>query len=472
MSNSKTANLDLELGLSRVDASFTELTKVLSGLEVTLSNLSTSISKAFDTISASSQDVYVEMSMMAENLQVMATAIGELVATQQSGGLFDSIQMGIKSIISLPDAINSVEEFSKWFDELTDLLEKGGTTIGDVLRYYLPETTDEISDIFEDLGEGLQGAFKGISSIFSGMSMGWVIAIAAIVAAIAILIANWDKVKAAIMPLWEEYLKPLWDRISVFVQSVGSSLMTIWNAVLLPIIEWVRQILEPIVFMALDVVVGALGSALGVVTDVIGAILVVLDSVIKFIAGVFANDWTMIWEGIVGIFSGIWEGIVGYIKPPINAIIDLINGLIGGIVGKINLVIGALNKISIDIPDWDIFGDLGGKRFGFSFGLLNAPQIPQLAKGAVLPANRPFMAMVGDQKHGTNIEAPLATIQEAVAIVMEDVVASNMAGHEATVGVLREILSAVLGIHIGDDVIGQAVARYNTKMAVMRGGYV
>ena len=40
--------------------------------------------------------------------------------------------------------------------------------------------------------------------------------------------------------------------------------------------------------------------------------------------------------------------------------------------------------------------------------------IPQLAKGAVLPANKPFLAMVGDQKHGTNVEAPLDTIKQAV----------------------------------------------------------
>ena len=96
--------------------------------------------------------------------------------------------------------------------------------------------------------------------------------------------------------------------------------------------------------------------------------------------------------------------------------------------------------------------------------------LPALANGAVLPANKPFLAVVGDQRHGTNVEAPLATIQEAVALVMSDMMASNMAGHEATVAVLKEILEAVLGIEIGDDVIGRATARYNAKMSVVRGG--
>ena len=48
------------------------------------------------------------------------------------------------------------------------------------------------------------------------------------------------------------------------------------------------------------------------------------------------------------------------------------------------------------------------------------PAIPQLARGAVIPPNHKFLAVLGDQQHGTNVEAPLTTIQEAVALVMED----------------------------------------------------
>lgn len=42
-------------------------------------------------------------------------------------------------------------------------------------------------------------------------------------------------------------------------------------------------------------------------------------------------------------------------------------------------------------------------------------EIPQLAKGTVIPPNAPYLAVVGDQRHGTNIEAPLDTIKQAVA---------------------------------------------------------
>ena len=147
-----------------------------------------------------------------------------------------------------------------------------------------------------------------------------------------------------------------------------------------------------------------------------------------------------------------------------------INGIISMFESMINWVVKGLNKISFDVPAW--VPGIGGKKFGFNIPTVkfNRVSIPRLAQGAVIPPNREFLAVLGDQKHGTNIEAPLATIQEAVALVMGDQTAAILAGFEASVGVQREILEAVLGIQIGDDVIGQAAARYNRKLAVMRGG--
>lgn len=53
-------------------------------------------------------------------------------------------------------------------------------------------------------------------------------------------------------------------------------------------------------------------------------------------------------------------------------------------------------------------------------GGVSLAAIPALAQGAVLPPNKPFLAMLGDQKSGTNIEAPLSTIKEAVRDVLSD----------------------------------------------------
>ena len=163
--------------------------------------------------------------------------------------------------------------------------------------------------------------------------------------------------------------------------------------------------------------------------------------------------------------SDIWNGISSTIKTAINGIIGFINRMISAVVTGINTVINALNGLSFDLPD--IFG---GGHVGFNISTLTAPQIPYLAQGAVIPANREFLAVLGDQSHGTNVEAPLDTIKQAVAEVMEDLQAGQMAGFEAVVSVLREILSAVYGIELTDEDVGRAVQRWQRKQLTATGG--
>ena len=163
--------------------------------------------------------------------------------------------------------------------------------------------------------------------------------------------------------------------------------------------------------------------------------------------------------------SDIWNGISSTIKTAVNGIIGFINRMISAVVTGINAVINALNGLSFDLPD--IFG---GGHVGFNISTLTAPQIPYLAQGAVIPANREFLAVLGDQSHGTNVEAPLDTIKQAVAEVMEDLHAGQMAGFEAVVAVLREILSAVYGIELTDEDVGRAVQRWQRKQLTATGG--
>lgn len=126
--------------------------------------------------------------------------------------------------------------------------------------------------------------------------------------------------------------------------------------------------------------------------------------IITFLRGTFSGDWRMAWEGIKQIFSGIWQTLVGVVKTPINTIIGLVNGMISAIVSGLNAVIDRLNSLSFTIPSW--VPKFGGNRFGLNLGHLTAPSIPYLASGAVIPPNAPFMAVLGDQRNGNNLEMP------------------------------------------------------------------
>ena len=89
----------------------------------------------------------------------------------------------------------------------------------------------------------------------------------------------------------------------------------------------------------------------------------------------------------------------------------MINGLLTAIETGVNFVIKAVNKLSFDVPDW--VPGIGGKTFGFDLDEASFTKIPYLASGAVIPPNKEFMAVLGDQSSGTNIETPLKTMIEA-----------------------------------------------------------
>ena len=91
------------------------------------------------------------------------------------------------------------------------------------------------------------------------------------------------------------------------------------------------------------------------------------------------------------------------------------------------------------------------------------PEIPHLAKGAVIPANNKFLAVLGDQTSGRNLEAPEDLIRQ---IVREE---SGGGTSDRLAQLLEILIATVEGIEVGDEVIGKAAARYNRSTARARG---
>lgn len=170
----------------------------------------------------------------------------------------------------------------------------------------------------------------------------------------------------------------------------------------------------------------AMQTLMSPITLVIAAIAAVIAIVVLLVKNWDTVKATAIqvWEAIKSAWGNAWSWFKGKILDPLvngfktvaNGIIGFLNGLVAGAINAVNGIVRALNKLNFTVPDW--VPGLGGKTLGFQLKELNTPKIPYLAKGAVLPANKPFMAVLGDQKHGTNIEAPLDTIKQALAEVL------------------------------------------------------
>mgnify|MGYP004657378727 CR=1 FL=1 len=147
--------------------------------------------------------------------------------------------------------------------------------------------------------------------------------------------------------------------------------------------------------------------------DVVDSVKQIFQGIIDFVTGVFSSNWSQAWNGVKEIFSGVWGAFAGIVKSPINAIIGFINQLLYAVERMQHGIANALNAISIDLPGW--VQDLTGySSFGFNIGYISTPRIPYLAQGAVIPPNKEFMAVLGDQKSGNNIEAPESLIRKIV----------------------------------------------------------
>lgn len=117
-------------------------------------------------------------------------------------------------------------------------------------------------------------------------------------------------------------------------------------------------------------------------------------------------------------FSSVLEPIKSGFKDAINYLLELAETFANGFIKRINAIIEVLNGLSFNMPDWVPI--IGGKSLGFNIPSRNKISLPRLATGAVIPPNSEFIAILGDQKSGTNIEAPLSTIEQALRNVLAE----------------------------------------------------
>lgn len=229
-----------------------------------------------------------------------------------------------------------------------------------------------------------------------------VVAIGALIAIVVLLVKHWDEVKAAAALCWEA-IKSVWATVSTWfnekvVAPVKNFFSNMWN----------------------KLKDGAKNAWQGIKDT--------FSNVATFFGDIFKKAWQKVKDVFSAggkIFDGIKDGIVTAFKT-------VVNGIIKGINKVVKLPFKGLNEILDEIYGLDI---AGVKPFKWLTWRAPIPEIPYLAKGAVIPPNREFMAVLGDQKHGTNIEAPLDTIKQALAEVLalqegggETVVTVNFTG--------------------------------------------
>ena len=301
---------------------------------------------------------------------------------------------------------------------------------------------------------GIGGGVKGLFTILKANPVGAIItAIGLVITALIHLwntnegFRNWvmefyngcikpvfEWIGNTLSKLWNEHLKPLWEKLKPGITSIWETIKTVWDAIA-NLIGGIIQFLSPIISAILELVAGAIDTW----GDMVGSFVDVLGGIIDFIAGVFTGDWERVWNGLKEIFTGIWDGMKAVAKGAVNILIDIVNGIIKG-----------LNKIHL--PNWEILGSLAGKG-------INIPLIPRLEKGGVLTS--PTIAMMGEYAgayHNPEIVTPQNILRETIDASNGNLVS---AFYQMCQQVIQAIDGVDMSVSIGDDVIAQSTKRGN-----------
>lgn len=293
--------------------------------------------------------------------------------------------------VGLPTVINLVSKVATFLADHQPIVEAFGAAL--IGAFAAAKIAELASRVIKSVS-GIAMAAKGLISLMTGTGgiMGGIKAIAiaigpagifviAVSAAIAIgvlLYKNWDKIK--------EMAGKVWDWISNktrrFVEDIGNKLRglatkmtTIW------------------------------GNIKASAHQKWNAIWSTVSGFVERIKNAIVDKFTSAKNTVVGVFNGMGDAI----RSVLNNIISVVNGAIS----KVNGVVSAIES-AFSFGPWKVPTPFGSKTIGFRATFPRVPTVPYLAKGAVIPPRSEFLAVLGDQKQGNNIETPEALLRKIV----------------------------------------------------------
>ena len=331
----------------------------------------------------------------------------------------------------IPTVINLVSDLAGFFAEHQSIVEAfGAALIGAFAATKIAGLASSIGGSITtvmDFGKGLialmtgsGGILGGVKAIATAIGTGGIFAIAvgACIAIGVLLYKNWDKIKETAGAVWN-WIK---DKTVTFVNDIGTKLKNLASK-----------------------------------------IVAIWDN-IKSSAH---EKWSVIWSSIGNLVGKIRDGIVekftsaknrvveifGSIKDTIRNILNKVIGIVNGAIGTVNSAIGGIES-AFSFGPWEVPTPFGKKTIGFSATFPRVPTIPYLAKGAVIPPRSEFLAVLGDQKQGNNIETPEALLRK--------IVREETGGQQNSGGNVR-FTAQINRRTVFDEIIEEAKLRQNTS---------
>lgn len=264
----------------------------------------------------------------------------------------------------------------------------------------------------------------GISILTGSLIPALIAAVAAALLAVVVAFGEGERLLAGLKMAWQgtltfikgllagdleqmkQGIRGFFDGIRSIGDAVINAMRNMWGS----FFSWLDEKTGGKISTLLSLWESALGYGVERIRQTIGGAVEQLKEqfmgLVEFIKGVFSKDWDLAWQGVKDIFAGA-----------INAVLQKIEDFANNAINTVNSILNAINSV--------------GGKLGLNINLGNLPtiRVPKLAEGAVIPPNSSFLAMLGDQTSGVNIETPLDTMVQAFEMAL----ARNGSGQKITI---------------------------------------
>ncbi len=471
-----------------------------------LRNVILSLSAPTDIAAEALKELGVEVFDASGNMRPLNETFGDLQAALSS--MTQGEQTQILSEIFNKEDLKSVNALlantGARFDELSGYIDNAAGSAANMANTQLDNLTGDIT-LFKSALEGAQifisdqlapalrsfvqfGA-DGVSALAAAFQEGGLSGAMGVMGSllsdlIGMITATLPDVIAAGGQLLGALIQGLVDNLPLLVESAAQIIVTLADGIagslpnLVPtIVDVVIQIVTSLVENADKLVEAANKIIISLAEGLVHSIPILVKAVPKLITaivGAFSTQIVKIVDIGKNLVKGVYQGIVNMGAWLKNKVKDFFSGIVDSVKGILG--IHSPSKVFAGIGKYMMEGLSNGLDNGARFAVRSARaataaienaatpnlqfcgysfpniKIPRLASGAVIPPNREFMTVLGDQKSGNNIEAPEDLIRK---IVREE--SGGM-----TVDLLQAILEAVQAGHVikvNETVLGKTTTR-------------
>ncbi|MDE7242778.1 MAG: hypothetical protein K2O18_02205 [Oscillospiraceae bacterium] len=336
-------------------------------------------------------------SLLSKWSELVGEAMTARLAAINLDGIVDAGRNIVEGLLQgILDKIASVESWLK--ENLVDPIVNG---VKELLGIHSPST------VFAEIGQNLvAGLLQGISESWSSIVGFFSEKLEGIRTSVT---TTWENIRSASASAWEAIknaVGSVWVNLQCSAAAVFSAIQnsaaSAWSFIASDSAEKWEQIRNGI-SDKINALISKVSEGFSQIkTDITGKISGAIEELKN-------KDWISIGTNIVdGILTGL-RSIFNQLSGWASKVWSSITSSFSNSNARASVASSSSKSTRNSVAAYSLAADLPG---------LQSVRLPKLANGAVIPPNQQFAAILGDQRRGVNIEAPLATIEKAVENVL------------------------------------------------------